>query len=114
MAVCKGEKAFVLSFSGAIASELEDTGMTVTATALCPGSKASGLQDKAGLGNSALVKDKKLLTSLEMAALGYEAMQRGQPVCIPGLIDSIKVQSVRITPRHGATRGVKHLAKPTA
>ncbi len=78
MAVYYATKSFVLSFSEAIASELEDTGVTVTA--LCPGPTASGFQDKADLGNSALVKGKKLPTSEEVAALGYRAMQRGQRV----------------------------------
>jgi short-subunit dehydrogenase len=48
MAVYYATKSFVLSFSEAIASELEDTGVTVTA--LCPGPTASGFQDKADLG----------------------------------------------------------------
>ena len=56
MAVYYATKSFVLSFSEAIASELEDTGVTVTA--LCPGPTASGFQDKADLGSSALVKGK--------------------------------------------------------
>ena len=114
MVVHEAQKVSVLSFSEAIASELEDTGVTVTVTAPRPGSKALGSQDKADLSNSALVKGKKLPTSVEMAALGYEAMQREQQVCIRGLIDSVMVQSVRITPRHVATTMVKHLYNPTA
>ena len=61
MAVYYATKAFVLSFSEAIASELEGSGVTVTA--LCPGPTASGFQDKADMHDSALVKGKKLPSS---------------------------------------------------
>lgn len=110
MAVYYASKSFVLSFSEAIASELEGTGVTVTA--LCPGPTASGFQDKADLGNSALVKGKKLPTSEEVAALGYRAMQRGQRVYIPGFMNWAMAQSMRITPRNLATKVVKILTRP--
>ena len=112
MAVYYATKAFVLSFSEAIASELEDTGVTVTA--LCPGPTASGFQDKADLGSSALVKGKKLPTSEAVAALGYRAMQRGQRVYIPGFVNWAMAQSMRITPRNLATKVVKTLTRPVA
>jgi hypothetical protein len=112
MAVYYATKSFVLSFSEAIACELEDTGVTVTA--LCPGPTASGFQDKAELGNSALIKGKKLPTSEEVAALGYRAMQRGQRVYIPGFVNWAMAQSMRFTPRNLATKVVKILTKPVA
>ncbi|MBK7719904.1 MAG: SDR family oxidoreductase [Simplicispira sp.] len=112
MAVYYATKSFVLSFSEAIASELEDTGVTVTA--LCPGPTASGFQDKADLGSSALVKGKKLPTSEEVAALGYRAMQRGQRVYIPGFMNWAMAQGMRITPRNLATKLVKTLTRPLA
>jgi len=112
MAVYYATKSFVLSFSEAIACELEDTGVTVTA--LCPGPTASGFQDKADLGNSALIKGKQLPTSEEVAALGYRAMQRGQRVYIPGFINWAMAQSMRFTPRNLATKVVKALSQPLA
>jgi short-subunit dehydrogenase len=112
MAVYYATKSFVLSFSEAIASELEGTGVTVTA--LCPGPTASGFQDKADLGHSALVKGKKLPSSEEVAALGYRAMQRGQRVYIPGFMNWAMAQSMRFTPRNLATKVVKTLTRPVA
>jgi short-subunit dehydrogenase len=112
MAVYCATKSFVLSFSEAIASELESTGVTVTA--LCPGPTTSGFQDKADLGNSGLVKGKKLPTSEEVAALGYRAMQRGQRVYIPGFVNWAMAQSMRFTPRDLATKVVKIMLKPVA
>jgi uncharacterized protein len=111
MAVYYATKAFVLSFSEAIAAELEGTGVTVTA--LCPGPTASGFQDKADMGASALVKGKKLPTADEVAAAGYKAMQRGQRVYIPGAMNWLMAQSLRITPRNMVTSMVKQMSKPT-
>jgi uncharacterized protein len=110
MAVYYATKAFVLSFSEAIAAELEGTGVTVTA--LCPGPTASGFQDKADMHDSALVKGKKLPTSEEVASAGYKAMQRGQRVYIPGAMNWIMAQSVRFTPRNMVTGLVKMMSKP--
>jgi uncharacterized protein len=110
MAVYYATKAFVLSFSEAIASELEGT--CVTVTALCPGPTESGFQDKADMHASALVKGKKLPTADEVATAGYKAMQRGQRVYIPGAMNWLSAQSVRFTPRNMVTSLVKKLSKP--
>jgi uncharacterized protein len=110
MAVYYATKAFVLSFSEAIAAELAGTGVTVTA--LCPGPTASGFQDKADMQSSALVKGKKLPTSEEVATAGYKAMQRGQRVYIPGVMNWLMAQSPRFTPRNMVTGIVKAMSKP--
>ena len=112
MAVYYATKAFVLSFSEAIGAELAPHGVTVTA--LCPGPTASGFQDKADMGGSALVKGKKLPTSEDVAAKGYRALQRGQRVYIHGGMNWIMAQSVRFTPRNMVTALVKQMSKPTA
>lgn len=112
MAVYYATKAFVLSFSEAIAAELAPYGVTVTA--LCPGPTASGFQDKADMHASALVKGKKLPTSEDVAAKGYRALQRGQRVYIPGCMNWLLAQSVRFSPRNVVTALVQHMSKPVA
>jgi uncharacterized protein len=112
MAVYYATKAFVLSFSEAIAAELEGTGVTVTA--LCPGPTASGFQDKADMHASALVKGKTLPGAQEVAEAGYRAMQRGQRVFVPGFMNWVMAQSVRFTPRNVVTLLVQRMSKPTS
>lgn len=112
MSVYYATKAFVLSFSEAIAAELAPHGVTITA--LCPGPTASGFQDKADMHASALVTGKKLPTSEDVASKGYRAMQRGQRVYVPGCMNWTMAQSVRFTPRNMVTALVKHMFKPTA
>jgi short-subunit dehydrogenase len=110
MAVYYATKAYVLSFSEALASELEGTGVTVTA--LCPGPTASGFQDKAAMQDSPLVKGKRLPSAEKVAVAGYHAMQRGQRVYIPGLMNWFLAQTIRFTPRKMVTKIVKHLSRP--
>lgn len=107
MAVYYATKAYVLSFSEALAEELRGTG--VTATVLCPGLTASGFQSRAAMEDSKLVKDKKIADPAEVARTGYEGLLRGSTVVIPGFRNKAFVQAIRLTPRRLATRAVKLL-----
>jgi short-subunit dehydrogenase len=112
MAVYYATKAFVLSFSEALAAELAGQGVSVTA--LCPGPTASGFQDKAAMHASALVKGRKLPTAEQVATAGYRAMLRGQRVVIPGVMNWLMAQSVRFTPRRIVTGMVQLMSRPIA
>jgi short-subunit dehydrogenase len=110
MAVYYATKAFVLSFSEALAAELAETGVTVTA--FCPGPTASGFQDKADMHHSGMVKGKRLPTSEAVARKGFRAMQRGRRVYIPGLKNWVLVQLPGFTPRWLVTRIVMFVTGP--
>jgi uncharacterized protein len=96
MSVYFATKAFVLSFSEAIANELKGTDVTVTA--LCPGATATGFKTAASLDNSNLFKG-TIATSKSVADFGYKAMMKGKTVVIHGLMNKIMVFSVRFAPR---------------
>lgn len=108
MSVYYATKSYVLFFSEAIANELEDKGVTVTA--LCPGPTESGFQEAATLGESKLVKGRKLPSSLEVAEYGYKAMMNGETVAIHGVMNWIMAQSIRFTPRKLATTIVRMMS----
>jgi short-subunit dehydrogenase len=105
MAVYYATKAYVLSFTEAIATELEGTGVTVTA--LCPGPTASGFQAAANLEESKLVAGKRLPAAREVAEAGYEAMMAGKTVFVPGLSNKLTVLTPRIFPRRLVARIVQ-------
>ncbi|MBD0269261.1 MAG: SDR family oxidoreductase [Cyanobacteria bacterium Co-bin8] len=110
MAVYFATKAYVLSFTSAIASELEGTG--VTATTFCPGPTTSEFQENSGMGQSKLVQGRKLPTAAEVAELGYQAMQRGEWVAVQGLSNRALTLASRFLPRRLLTNAVRQMQSP--
>ena len=89
-------KAYVLSLSEALAYELKDTGVSVTA--LCPGPTQTEFIERAGMKESLLFTLSKS-SAKKVAQVGYQAMQRGEATVIPGLHNWALAQTVRFTPR---------------
>jgi len=96
-AVYAATKAYVLSFTEALHNELRGT--NVTATALCPGPTHSGFQQAANMNGSALFKGIGVMTSGNVASIGYRGMMRGKAVVVPGIMNTLLTQSVRLSPR---------------
>jgi uncharacterized protein len=110
MAVYYATKAYVLSFSEAIANELEGTGVTVTV--LCPGPTESGFQERAAMQESKLVQS-GLMKSADVAAQGYQATKRGQTVVIPGFMNQMLTLTPRLLPRKMVTSTVRRMQERT-
>lgn len=104
MAVYYATKAYVLSFSEAIAKELEGTGVSVTA--LCPGATETGFKDAANAGQSKLF-NRKLPSALDVAKEGLQAMSAGKRVYIHGIPNRIGAFAVRLIPRNWVLTLVK-------
>lgn len=107
MAVYFATKAYILSFSEAIANELEGTGVTVTV--LCPGSTESAFHERTGMADSKLMKGKRMMDAATVAQIGYAALMKGQTIVIPGVINQILAKSVRFTPRKLVTKIVRNM-----
>ena len=108
MAVYFATKAYVLSFSEAIAAETENAGITVST--LCPGPTQSGFIGKANMDKAALANnasESKLPTAAEVAEFGYDALQKGQVVAVHGLANQLLAFSTRLAPRGLIRKGVK-------
>lgn len=97
MPVYYATKAFVLSFSEAIATELRGTGVTVTA--LCPGPTSSNFQNRAGIGHMRMLRKEFVMTSEAVARKGYEGLMAGKTLVVTGLLNQIGVWAVRFAPR---------------
>jgi short-subunit dehydrogenase len=114
MAVYYASKAFVLSFSEAIAEETRGSGVTVTA--LCPGPTITGFQRRAGIERGRFLRAPWLMQSGPVAAAGYRGALEGRRVVVPGFANWITVQVLRILPRAAVASLARraHDASPSA
>jgi short-subunit dehydrogenase len=80
MAVYYASKAYVISFSQALAEELRGTGITVTC--FCPGATATGFAVRAG-SHEALLFKLPVSNASTMARAGFRGMLAGKDVVIP-------------------------------
>jgi short-subunit dehydrogenase len=110
MAVYYATKAFVLSFTEAVAEEVRGSGVKVSA--LCPGPTASGFQAGAAMEDSKLVKGRRLPEAAAVAAAGLKALDRGDVVFVPGLMNKVMASSIRFTPRPLVRRIVHSMQRP--
>jgi short-subunit dehydrogenase len=101
-AVYGAAKAFVLSFSRALAAELRGSGVTVTA--LCPGPTRTGFVDALGSDVSGAAIYRRLAEPGPVVDAGLRAMDRGRPAVVPGLRNRVQTVAVRFTPAALATR----------
>lgn len=101
MAVYYASKAYVLSFSEAIADELAGTGVTVTC--LCPGPTATNFQERAGAGDVRIFRA-GMADAAAVAKAGYDALLAGKPLVIPGIKNRILAAAVRLSPRRLVTK----------
>ena len=108
-AVYAATKSFVLSFSEALASELKDHGITVTA--LCPGLTGTGFIDAANMEDTKFLDKAKssMATPEEVAEYGYESMMKGKTVAVHGMVNSIMANSSRFLPRDLVTTIAKKM-----
>ncbi len=112
MAIYYATKAFVLSFSEAIANELRDTGVTVTA--LCPGPTTTSFQQRADMEDSPLLKGRHVMDARTVAEVGYQGMLAGRTIVIPGLRNQVMAASVRLVPRAVAANLARKLQEKPA
>src|SRR6266567_2776633 len=80
MAVYYATKAYVLSFSEAIADELRDSGVSVTC--FCPGATLTEFQKRAQTENSRLFKQLAPMNAKTVAEQGYKALMDGKTLAI--------------------------------
>jgi short-subunit dehydrogenase len=97
MAVYYATKAYVLSFSEALAEELRNSGVTVTA--LCPGATRTDFAAVAQVSNSRLFSLFGTADAADVAEYGFRAMMDGTRVAIPGFKNKIVAQANRFSPR---------------
>jgi short-subunit dehydrogenase len=97
MSLYYASKAYVLSFSEALAAELDRTGVTVTA--LCPGPVATGFQQRAGMQSIRFLRHFARQSADEVALAGWEGFKQHRRVVIPGTFNKLSAYLGRYAPR---------------
>ncbi|UCH83300.1 MAG: SDR family oxidoreductase, partial [Candidatus Latescibacterota bacterium] len=107
MAIYYATKAFVTSFSEAIAVELRDTGVTVTA--VCPGPTTTGFQKRAGNEDSNLNRSHMMMDAATVAQIAYDGVKKNKSLVITGARNKLLASSSRLLPRALLLNIARHL-----
>lgn len=106
MAVYYASKAYVLSFSEALANEERGHGITVTA--LCPGPTRTEFEQAANLQESKLFQS-GVMDARNVAKIGYAGLMGNKSVVIPGMRNKVLASSIRFIPRNVVTAVVRNM-----
>jgi short-subunit dehydrogenase len=109
MAVYYASKAYVLSFSQALACELAPSGVGVSV--LCPGPTHTGFQRRAKMERSK-VFDSGVMDARSVARAGYRGLMQNKTVIIPGVRNKLTALFAKAAPRGLMPRLVLEFQKP--
>ena len=106
MAVYYATKAYVLSFSEALAVELAGSGLRVTC--LAPGPTATGFASEAGAEDSVMFRG-DVMNVDDVAQIGYDGWRAGEALVIAGRRNRLRAFAVRLLPRAYVRKIVRQL-----
>jgi hypothetical protein len=108
-AIYYASKAFVLHFSEALAEEVSDSGVTVTC--LSPGPVETGFQKRAHSGGVSRANAPLCMDVKDVARAGYDGMNQGKRIVIPGWKNRLLTEALRLVPRNTVTKSVGRMYK---
>ncbi len=110
MATYYASKAYVNSFSAALAAEIEGSGVTVTC--LAPGVVRTPFFERCAVGQTRLMKLMPRSSAASTAEAGWRGFKAGKALVIPRPIDRFSVAVCRLLPRRLIERFVGALQRP--
>lgn len=109
LAVYAATKAFVLSFSDALGTELEGTNVTVTT--LIPKATDTDFFAKAGMGDTKAAHDAESVNPADVAKTGYDALMKGEPHAYPAGVERMAIMS-SVMPNRNLAKQVEKQMQP--
>lgn len=110
MAVYYATKAYVISFSEAVADEVRNSGVTVTC--FCPGATDTAFAKRAGNENTRVFKRFGAMRADKVALDGYRAVMEGKTLAISGIQNWLVAESTRFAPRKLVTAISRWVSEP--
>ena len=109
-AVYNGTKAFIDSFSLALRNELKDTGVTVSC--LMPGVTDTHFFARANMLDTKVGQQEDKADPDEVAAIGYDAMMKGEADVVAGWKNKMMVAMSRVMPAEAVAEQHRKMAEP--
>jgi short-subunit dehydrogenase len=106
MAVYYATKAYVVSFTEALAEEV--LGSALRVSCLAPGPTATGFAEEARMTETRLFR-LGTMSAADVARIGYEGWKRRKVLVVPGMTNRLGVTLVRISPRSIVRKLLKRL-----
>ena len=110
MAVYYASKAYVNSFSAALALEVAGSGVTVTC--LTPGVVRTPFFQRCSVGQTLMMKLMPRSNAADTAAAGWRGFKAGKRIVFPRLIDRISAAICMLLPESAISRFVSVLQRP--
>ena len=107
MAVYYATKAYVQSFTEAIAEEVAGSGLRVTC--LSPGPTKTEFAARAGTEGSKLLRRTSSMSAPDVARMGYAGWRKGRVLVVPGMTNTFGTWAVRFMPRRVVRRLISGL-----
>jgi short-subunit dehydrogenase len=102
MATYAATKAFVLHLTEAVSTELQGTGVRLMA--LCPGPTRTEFGDVAGVAEDFDRIGPLSMTADRVVGTALKAFDRGDVICVPGIVNLAGATGVRVLPRFAVRR----------
>jgi short-subunit dehydrogenase len=104
-AIYYASKAFVFSFSVALAEELAGTGVQVTT--YCPGGTRTEFFARAGMEKA--VRRLPLMSAEKAAKIGYRGFMKGKCIVIPGMLNRLMSPAAKAMPSRWTAKIVRKI-----
>ena len=89
-------KSYVLSFTQALADELNAAGNGVVVSALCPGYTATKMMDNPDQGATLRIPSSMMMSAKDVAEIGIKACFAGKDIVVPGLANKFTTIITRL------------------
>jgi Short-chain dehydrogenases of various substrate specificities len=96
LAVYHASKAFDLSWSEALTTELKDANTGVVVTTLCPGPTDTDFFPKADMVDTKAFQKAKVMAPQEVAEAAYKGLMKGERLVVPGMMNKAMVMGRRM------------------